>query len=187
LWVSSVSYTRPDFANRIFTIRAISSTIIFTGCIALIFFLPYSQEAKLGTLILGVTTLLTTVGQGFDILFQVKLRLDIPTYTDLASRIFVLAGIALIFVLSGRYKLDSQTLYYAVIGVIAASYIIGFGGRWLGARRMIPLRLALDPDLARALLRPAIPIFVVAILCQIHYKADAIILSLLRPATDVAI
>jgi O-antigen/teichoic acid export membrane protein len=77
-----------------------------------------------------------------------------------------------------------------VIGVVSLSNLIGIAGRWWGANRIMPVRLRLVPGLTRTLLRMAIPMFVVAILSQIHYKADAFILSLIRPpqySPDVAI
>ena len=100
----------------------------------------------------------------------------------------MLAGTAAIFAASMAYTLDSLTLFYAVIGVVSRiSNLIGFVGRWRGANQIMPVRLRLTPDMTRTLLRLAVPMFVVAILGQIHYKADAFILGLLRPSTDVAI
>jgi O-antigen/teichoic acid export membrane protein len=179
-----------DVYHTAFTIRLIAAVIIYLASFALIFFFPYSQEAKVGTIVLGVTTLCASIGSSFEIIFQINLRMGVPTYADIASKIFVLVGTAAIFALTLRYSLDTLVLFYAVIGVVSVSNLIGVAGRWWGANRIMPVRLRLSPDLTRTLLRLAIPMFVVSILGQIHYKADALILSVLRPpqySPDVAI
>ena len=157
---------------------------------SLVFFLPYSPEAKIATIILGVTTMIASIAAGFEIVFQVNLRMAVPTYADIASKLFVLVGIAALFGATMVYSLDSLTLFYAVIGIVSLSNLIGVAGRWWGANRIMPVRLRLVPGQTRTLLGLAFPMFVVAILSQIHYKADAFILSIIRPpqtSPDVAI
>ena len=61
-----------------FTLKVIAAVVIYLASFALIFFLPYSQEAKFGTIILGVTTMIASMGTGFEIIFQVKLRMGVP-------------------------------------------------------------------------------------------------------------
>jgi O-antigen/teichoic acid export membrane protein len=180
----------PDVYHTAFTLKAIAAIIIYAASFALIFFLPYTPEAKVGTIILGVTTMIASIAAGFEIIFQVNLRMGVPTYADIVSKLFVLGGIGALYVANAAHALDSLTLFYAVIGVVSLSNLIGVVGRWWGANRIMPVRLRLAPGLTRTLLRLAIPMFVVAILSQIHYKADAFILSLLRPpqnSPDVAI
>jgi O-antigen/teichoic acid export membrane protein len=176
-----------DVYHTAFTLKTIAATIVYAASFAVVFFLPYSQEAKIGTVILGVTMLCASIGSGFEIIFQVKLRMSIPTYADIVSKLFLLAATAAIFALNMRYRLDNLTLFYAIVGAVAASNLIGVVGRWWGANRIIPMRLRLNPELTQTLLRLAAPTFVFGILGMIHYKADAFILGLLRPNTDVAI
>ncbi len=179
-----------DVYHTAFTLKAIAAIVVYAISFVVIFFLPYTPEAKLGTIILGVTTMIASIAAGFEIVFQVNLRMAVPTYADIMSKLFVLAGTAALYVANTRYRFDSLTLFYAVIGVVSLSNLIGIAGRWWGANRIMPVRLRLVPGLTRTLLRLAIPMFVVAILSQIHYKADAFILSLIRPpqySPDVAI
>jgi O-antigen/teichoic acid export membrane protein len=179
-----------DVYHTAFTLKAIAAIVVYAASFIVIFFLPYTPEAKLGTIILGVTTMLASIAAGFEIVFQVNLRMAVPTYADIMSKLFVLGGTAALYVANTRYRFDSLTLFYAVIGVVSLSNLIGIAGRWWGANRIMPVRLRLVPGLTRTLLRMAIPMFVVAILSQIHYKADAFILSLIRPpqySPDVAI
>ena len=75
--------------------------------------------------------MIASMGAGFEIIFQVKLRMGVPTYADIASKLFVLAGTAAIFAASMAYTLDSLTLFYAVIGVVrsrTSSALSGAGG-----------------------------------------------------------
>ena len=179
-----------DVYHTAFTLKAIAAIVVYAISFVVIFFLPYTPEAKLGTIILGVTTMIASIAAGFEIVFQVNLRMAVPTYADIMSKLFVLVGTAALYVANTVYRFDSLTLFYAVIGVVSLSNLIGIAGRWWGANRIMPVRLRLVPGLTRTLLRLAIPMFVVAILSQIHYKADAFILSLIRPpqySPDVAI
>ena len=179
-----------DVYHTAFTLKAIAAIVVYAISFIVIFFLPYTPEAKVGTIILGVTTMIASIAAGFEIVFQVNLRMAVPTYADIMSKLFVLGGTAALSVANTRYRFDSLTLFYAVIGIVSLSNLIGIAGRWWGANRIMPVRLRLVPGLTRTLLRLAIPMFVVAILSQIHYKADAFILSLIRPpqySPDVAI
>jgi O-antigen/teichoic acid export membrane protein len=179
-----------DVYHTAFTLKAIAAIVVYAASFILIFFLPYTPEAKVGTIILGVTTMIASIAAGFEIVFQVNLRMAVPSYADIMSKLFVLAGTAALYVANMMYRFDSLTLFYAVIGVVSLSNLIGIAGRWWGANRIMPVRLRLVPGLTRTLLQLAIPMFVVAILSQIHYKADAFILSLIHPpqySPDVAI
>ena len=179
-----------DVYHTAFTLKAIAAIVVYAISFIVIFFLPYTPEAKVGTIILGVTTMIASIAAGFEIVFQVNLRMAVPSYADIMSKLFVLGGTAALYVANTVYRFDSLTLFYAVIGVVSLSNLIGIAGRWWGANRIMPVRLRLVPGLTRTLLRLAIPMFVVAILSQIHYKADAFILSLIRPpqySPDVAI
>jgi O-antigen/teichoic acid export membrane protein len=173
-----------DVYHTAFTLKAIAALVVYAASFALVFFLPYTPEAKLATIILGVTTMIASIGAGFEIVFQVNLRMAVPTYADIVSKLFVLGAIAALYAANMVNALDSLTLFYLVIGIVSFSNLIGVAGRWWGAKRILPVRLRLVPGLTRTLLRLAIPMFVVAILSQIHYKADAFILSILRPPQD---
>jgi O-antigen/teichoic acid export membrane protein len=179
-----------DIYDTAFTLKTIAAIITYLASFAVILFLPYTTEAKVGTIVLGVATMIASISVGFEVIFQVRLRMAVPSYTDILSKLFVLGGVALIYVLSIRQTIASITLFYAVIGVVSLSYVIGVVGRWWGANRIMPVRLRLVPGRTRTLLWLAFPMFVVAILSQIHYRADAFILSIIRPpqtSPDVAI
>ena len=176
-----------DVVSRAITIKMLLSAIAYAGFLVLIHFLPYSADVEIAALILAVSMFLMSIGSGFDIAYQSTLRMQAPTAADLALKLFSLGGIGVLYWYSQFAHLSSQVTFLSVITIFAGANSLSFVIRWLGARRLLKLHLRFHPRHWSLLLRMAIPMGIVTILGQIHYKADTIILSLLTPPSDVAI
>lgn len=176
-----------DVVSNAVSLKSILAIVAYVGFLAVIRFLPYSSDVQIAALILAVSMFLMSIGSGFDIAFQSTLRMQVPTMADLALKLCSLSGIGGLYWFSQRAHMDGHTTFLSVIGVFAGANALSFLIRWFGARRLLELRLRVHPRYWWHLLRVAIPMGVVTILGQIHYKADTIILSLLTPASAVAV
>jgi O-antigen/teichoic acid export membrane protein len=170
------------------SLKTAISLIIFAAGAALVFVLPYDPQVKIAVCLLASTTVLTSIGGTFDIAFQSRLQMQTPTLAEMAIKVTTFIGIGVLFLCNRAYQLDADTLFYGVVGVVSASNVVSFLIRWAGARRLVPRGSArFSISSWGRLLRLAIPMGIVTILGQIHYKADTIILSLLQPPDQVAV
>lgn len=173
--------------SRAVSIKMILAGIAYVAFLVLIHFLPYSSDVEIAALILAVSMFLMSIGSGFDIAYQSMLRMQVPTVADLALKLTSLAGIGGLYWYSQITHMSSHVTFLSVIVIFSGANALSFVIRWLGARRLLSLHLHIHPRHWWLLLRLALPMGIVTILGQIHYKADTIILSLLTPTSDVAI
>lgn len=170
-----------------FSLKLVLGFATYAIAAAIISQLPYSANVKLATYGIAVSFFFLSLAVSWDVVFQSRLQMHIPALADFALKISTAAGIAGVFWYSRQHPLDQQTLFALVVGFTAAGNLAAFAVRWLGARRLLRLRLRFDGATSRYLLRIAVPLAIVSVLGQIHYKADTILLSLLEPPRDVAV
>ena len=92
----------------------------------------------------------------------------------------LLAGLTLLLTHRGG---GLEAILWAYVGAHATALAVMYG---LVRAERGPLRLAWKLDAATAIARQSLPIFAVTLLDTIHFKADTVMLGLLRPLSDVA-
>lgn len=149
--------------------------------------LPYSANVKLATYGIAVSFFFLSLAVSWDVAFQSRLHMQVPALADFALKLSTAAGIGGVFWYSRQHALGQETLFALVVGFTAVGNLAAFVVRWIGARSLVHVRLRFDAASSRFLLRIAVPLAIVSVLGQIHYKADTILLSLLEPPRDVAV
>lgn len=181
----------PERLSQVYTaamsLKLLVSLVVFSAAVALIFFMPYDVEVKIATSILAASMVLTSVGTSYDIVFQSRLQMQTPTLAEAAIRVVSFVATASLFLAARVYPLGNTFLFYGIVGTVAVANIVSFLIRRIGVRRLLPQGMQFKFGGWGPLLRMALPMGIVTILGQVHYKADTIILSLLQPPAQVAI
>lgn len=181
----------PERLDQVFatamSLKVVVSLLAYSGASVLILVLPYSREVKIGVFILGISMFFVSLGNGFDIVYQSRLQMQVPTLADLVLRVFTLVGTCLLFVIAQTGFVAQSAMFYAIIAVAAVANTLSFVVRWRGLRRVVRFRFHRSAKQWGPLLRMAVPMGIVVALGQIHYKADTILLSVLVSPRDVAV
>jgi O-antigen/teichoic acid export membrane protein len=169
------------------TLKVLTGLLMYGLAAVIVTFLPYAGEVKIAVYVLCVSLFFTSIGTGFDVAYQSRLRMLAPTLADLGLRAVLFAGTVAVFAYQVTHPVGDQTLFYLVVVIAAVGNLASFLIRWGGVGRVARLRPRLDRRYWGYLLRMAAPMGLALALGQVHYKADTIVLSLLRGSDDVAI
>jgi O-antigen/teichoic acid export membrane protein len=142
-------------------------------------FLPYSETTKLALALSLVGVFLTSVGTFPRAFFQVHLQLQRQAMLDLGQKLLNLVAMVAV-ILVGAHLLALVSLLVAANGVICV-------WAFRQARPFWRVQFGFRRSLARPLIRDSISIGLVSMVGLLHYRGDAVLLSLLKPAADVGI
>jgi O-antigen/teichoic acid export membrane protein len=178
-----------DIFSAAMSLQIITSAVAYGSGILIVQFLPYSHDVKIATIVIGASMFFVSVGRGFDVVFLPRLRTEPSTVADAYAGVYSMAALAgLLWVIRNSPSAPAQlTIFYTVLLITAVGNGLAFVIRWIGAAGLTTLRLRVNFVHWRYLLSMSIPVAAVAILGTIQYRADAVMLSLMRPARDVAI
>jgi O-antigen/teichoic acid export membrane protein len=141
--------------------------------------LPYSHATKIG-LALASAGLFFTVLAGFPgAFFQIHLRLGLQAVLDVAARAL---GLAAILVVRG-FALG----FYSLVVLTAAGSVAICLLAFAFSRRFWRINLRFERARARTLVRDSVAIGFVTTIGLLHFRGDAVLLSLLKPARDVGL
>src|SRR5581483_7553142 len=173
----------PDEASRLggdlLRFRLGTSVAAAAVTVALMPFLPYGHSTKIALAIgLGgmVFTILGTFPTAF---FQANLRLDYVAALDVATRVLALLAIVVV-----RW---ADLGLYALVGMLAFTNLAVCATSFALSRSFWRVNLRGDWSRARPLIRDALGVGIVSIIGLIHFRGDALLLSLLKPARDVGV
>ena len=155
--------------------------ILFLGfSLLLVFFTPYSFQAKIGVFIAVPGIAFLSLSQVLMGVFQKHLKTLIPALADIFARVIQLA---LVFYL---YKTNANLQYFVLAFVFGS--VFNFAIIYYFARKYTEfrLRLARFPKIL-AILKESWPLAISSVLVLIYFKGDTIILSLMKPPEDVGI
>ncbi|MEK7103189.1 MAG: flippase, partial [Patescibacteria group bacterium] len=165
--------------NTILSIRIITALIALglAPLIALLF--PYSVAVKVGIALTFLSFFFSSLIQLFTALFQQRVAMVFPSYADAIGRIVLLGGViaAMVF---------HQGLYEILIITVLANAIQCLL-LYLKARKIFPIRIAIDKIIATDVFVRSWPIALSVTFNLIYLKADILILSLFRPEADVGL
>jgi O-antigen/teichoic acid export membrane protein len=171
--------SREDLAGTMLVFRLVGSVAVVGMALAAVPFLPYDRDVRLGTAIAAIGVLLLSLSSFVVALFQVELRLELVAVMDGLTA--VVTGALVVAVT----QLDLG--FYALVGVAPAAAAVNLVLGYAFVRRFWRPRLAWSRALLRPLLGAAVPIALVTTMSMLHFKIDAVLLSLLKPAEHVGI
>jgi O-antigen/teichoic acid export membrane protein len=166
-------------AGNLLSFRVVSTLALALATLAIVPALPYSSQTKLGLAIYLVGVVGWSLASFPRAFFQTRLKLHLQATIDLATRMLLLGVVSVVVVLDlGFYALVSVS---ALVGV--AGFALAF---WFLLRFWRP-HLRWERDLGLRLARDTLSVGVVSFVGLLHFRVDAVLLSLLAPARDVGI
>jgi O-antigen/teichoic acid export membrane protein len=177
--ISKPNADEKNILSNLLALRLVSA-ILFLGIAPLtVIFFPYSNEVKLGVSVTTLAYLCIALNQILVGLFQKNLRMDKVSIAEVASRIFLVIGIIVV------YKLDYglMGIMYATIISSVISFLLHFGF----SRSIQKISLKFDFDYWKIVVSKSWPLALTITLNLIYLKTDTLILSVLKPVGDVGI
>jgi O-antigen/teichoic acid export membrane protein len=157
-------------------VLGLASALILLAAVPL---LPYPYELRLALALALLGLILQVLSTAPTVVFQSRLRMDLQAAVDVTIVAANLGLVLLVLVLGGGL--------HALILAWVASIAVGCVLAYVLAARLADLRPSWDRGTAWLLLRRALPLGLVMVLGIVHFRVDAILLSLLRPIGDVGI
>ena len=170
---------RAELAATLLWFRLAASAIVVLGSLALVPFLPYDHEVRVGLLIACAGVSLLSISSFATPFFQVSLRLDLVALIDCVTAVLSVSLIAAVTVLDlGFYALVGANTLVGLVNVVLAGVLM---------RAFWRPSLRFSRELARRLVADGLPLAAVIVLGLLHFKLDAVLLSLLRSPEEVGV
>lgn len=165
--------------NNIFTFRCVSALFLYglSPIIALAF--PYSQTIKIGIAITAVSFFLSSLIQILTVPFQVHFRMISPMIADGIGRVFLVIGTILV--------IQFDTGFSGILWIVTFANALQIFFLFLFLRPITNIRLAFEWMIWKKILIRSWPIALSIVFNLVYLKLDTIILSLVRPQSDVGL
>ncbi len=170
---------KKEYFSNVFTMRLVSGIILMLAACAIIWIFPYPLIVKLGVCLHVATTFLMMLDQVLVALFQEAMQTKFIALSEVIGKI-VLLGLILLVI-----YFDLGFLY--IILTFAIGLLPHFVINLFFARRILKFKLEYNKQIWLNILKKSWPIASYMIFSMIYFKADTIILSLYRPASEVGI
>ncbi len=181
--VREVSKVGPDkeaaIASKIFTLRLFSVVSVAVVADLFVFLMPYTLSVKLGVLVASLFIVFSSLSQVLTGIFQKHLRLYFISLSDIIARVVQLT---LLFIL---VKMGSSLLLF--VWVVVITEVVHFLLIFRFSRSLIKVRLMIDVNYWKEVMRIALPIAASLIFVLIYFRLDLLLLSIMKPAYDVGV
>ncbi len=165
--------------NNFFTLRLASALFFLLLVSGLVWLFPYPLVIKEGVIITSFSLFFILLNQILTALFQKELKMDKVALGELVGKlIFLILVVAAVVAKSGLLSL----LVAVVLGSLANFLVVYFY-----FQKMVELRLAFDFNFWLIILKKSWPVAINGLFVLVYFKADTLILSLLKSQTEVGI
>lgn len=162
-----------------FTLRVISALVLLSLAPIIGLFFPYPWELKLALFAIWASFFTTAMNQIVIGVQQRHLKMHVVAIGEVVGRIVLLIGVLLAFVFHWGLVV--------VVGIVSVGSTINFLINFLAARRYAAFRWSIDIPFWKMLLGRSWPIGVSILFNLIYFKADTLILSVVRTQAEVGI
>ncbi|MFA6392129.1 MAG: flippase [Patescibacteria group bacterium] len=177
--ISEAGADEESLVGNIFTIRLISAVVFLGVAPLLVIFFPYPSVVKTGVALVSLSFLFVTLNQVLQGVFQKHLKMMRVTISEILGRLVLLAGTFLAVYLD-------QGLTTVLLVVVLSSFT-NFLFTFIFSRKFVKIRLVFDFPVWRRIIKEAYPIALAILFNLVYFKADILILSLLKSQSDVGI
>ncbi len=177
--LSEPAFDKTKLFQNIFTFRLVTA-VIFLGVapVAALFF-PYPAEVKMAIGFTTISFLSIALNQVFTGLYQTKLKMHIQVLSEIAGRVALVVGLWLIMI-------GHLSFLWLMVAVTGASVVYTVFMA-IEAHALSPLRLAFEKNIWHAIATKMWPIAISIVFNVVYLKGDLVLLSVLRPQTEVGI
>jgi O-antigen/teichoic acid export membrane protein len=167
------------FAGTLLVLRAVLGAVSYGLAVGFVTLAGYPAEVVRATALAGLVVLLATPAHAVEAVFQAHLRLPVVAVGNVLGQLAQLALIAALAVRGGSVVLFT-------LPAVACEVVI-LAWRLQRVTRLQHLRLNLDWQRTRALVREAVPLATGQVLGVFAYRVDAVMLSRLDSFDAVAV
>lgn len=160
-------------------LRLVSAAVLFLVGIGVVRLLPYDPVVEAAVVAGALGFVALSVFDTLVAVFRERLQQAGQLRAEVAAACLMLAGAAATVAFGGGVV--------AMALVLTAAYAAQLAVAWAEAGRFLPVRVGFDFGRWRMLLTAALPLAVANLLTLVYYRADTIVLSLLRPVEEVGI
>jgi O-antigen/teichoic acid export membrane protein len=162
-----------------FTLRIISSAVVFLIAPIMVYFLPYSRDVKIGILIAAASFVFSSTYMVLNGVFQKNLAMDKVAATEVVAKVIQVG----IIIFAVKNDLGFTTIMLSMLISMIFSFLLVI----LLARKFVSLKLRFDFDYWKKFLKESAPLGLSAIVVFVYFKIDTILLSMLKTNAEVGI
>ncbi|KKQ45182.1 MAG: Membrane protein involved in the export of O-antigen and teichoic acid [Candidatus Moranbacteria bacterium GW2011_GWC2_37_8] len=177
--ISRAGANEKKILGNAFTLRLCTSFAVFFLTPILVFFLPYSNDVKIGILIAAASFVFSSTYMVLNGVFQKNLAMDKVATAEVLGKVIQIA----IIILAVRNDLGFITIILSVLFAMVFNFIVVF----LLVQKYIPLKLQFDFTYWKKFLKESAPLGLSAVVIFIYFKIDTILLSVLKTSSEVGI
>lgn len=182
--ITAREISRPDadekkILGNAFALRLFSSLAVFLIAPAVVYFLPYSNEVRLGIIIAAASFVFSSTYAVLNGVFQKNLAMDKVATAEVLGKTLQVA------IIVAAVKNDLG--FIPIVLSILAAMIFNFSIVLFWVNKYAKLSLQFDFTYWKKIIRQAAPVGFAAIITFIYFKFDTIILSILQTSAEVGI
>ena len=177
--LSEPSFEKSTLFKNLFTFRLITAIICFTIAPMISLLFPYPLEIKIAIFICSLSFFCPTMNQVFVGFLQTRLKMYLMVAGEILGRVVLVTGLLLLVLNHSNFL---PFMWAIVLGALAYTSVL-----WVSVSRMTPVALAFDKNIWIAIIKKMWPITLAVMFNAVYLKSDTVILSFLRPQTEVGI
>ncbi len=177
--ISSQPEKEEKIFNNFLSLRVFSAFVILGLSTLIIFLLPYPLVVKQTSLLFAFGFLFSSIVQLLTTFFQKRLSMELVAIAEAVGKVAMLIIIYLFL------KINLALPWLAIASIFAS----GISMIWLFVKIKHQLKISVTANLIewKSILKKTWPVTLGVLLNLVYFRADSIILSLVKPAVDVAI
>jgi len=165
--------------SHAFSLRFWSGLLIFGVAPFVAWFFPYPPMVKIGIALAAAGQWFLSNAQVLMGVFQKYLKMEKAALAELGGRIVQFALVAVI--------VWQRFGFFSIILAFSLSCLANFLLVLFFARKYVSFKIGWNPPHWKKLLTESFPLAISAVFVMIYFKLDTVMLSVMKPATDVGI
>jgi O-antigen/teichoic acid export membrane protein len=161
------------------TLRLLTGAIVFALAPAVALLFPYSAEIKAGIALTAVGYWFNQIATLLGVVFQQRMKMAWAVAADTVGRIA--------FILAVWWAIHAQAGLMGILAANVLNSIVWVAILWVFARRLVPFKLHINWSHWKKILIVAWPIGLGIGLNLVYFKADTVVMSVVRPASEVGL
>lgn len=168
-----------ELVSQFFTLRLIVAVLFLFIAVILAGLFPYSSEVKVGIAITASGFLFLSLSQIFLGVFQKYIQIYKAAISEFVGRAVQLGFVWYFFT-------RGEGLLHFLWALVISTFVI-FALNFIFARELVSFKLKINLNEWKRILKETYPIAASLIFTLLYFKADTLLLSVMRPAEDVGI
>ncbi|MFA5048137.1 MAG: flippase [Patescibacteria group bacterium] len=165
--------------SNIFTLRLASAIVFLGGAAIICWFLPYPMIVKQGIAIGSLSFVFISLQSVLISVFQKNMSMAKVAWAEIWGRLILLGGVY--SAITGKFG-----LLYIIMAVVVAN-LVNWAILHYRSRKYVKVRLAFDWTYWLEIWHASWPLAITISLSLVYFRADTLILSFFRPASEVGI